>query len=175
MPSTPKPWPRFSSTPPHTRSSTTRLITVCLPTSPSTCTKAPALDRIVRRAYEDYLGSGTNFCSWNNPATPADETFDTFMTLAYKFCAHAENSGLGLSSSGAAPHAIAGGVRLGIEQQYDQQHNTPAADHSARHCSSPLCLTPSNPTCAPNSARSASRSVTPSMTTCWPWLIPGRV
>jgi len=38
----------------------------------------------VRRAYEDYLSAGTNFYSWNNPGTPADETFDTFMTLACK-------------------------------------------------------------------------------------------
>ena len=50
---------------------------------------------LVRTSYEHYLSSGTNFFSWNDPATPADETFDTFMTIAYQFFAHAETAGQG--------------------------------------------------------------------------------
>jgi hypothetical protein len=51
--------------------------------------------RAVRDSYERYLDSGLIFSSWNDPLTPADETFDTFMTIAYKFFAHAENAGGG--------------------------------------------------------------------------------
>ncbi len=51
--------------------------------------------KIVRNSYEYYVSSGANFCSWNNPGTPQDETFDTFMTIAYKFFEQAENSGQG--------------------------------------------------------------------------------
>ena len=50
---------------------------------------------IVRSSYNDYTNSGSNFQSWNNPNTPQDETFDTFMTVAYKFFQHAEQGGQG--------------------------------------------------------------------------------
>jgi len=50
---------------------------------------------LVRRSYENYVSSGMRFESWNNPNTPSDETFDTFMTIAYAFFVHAESSGLG--------------------------------------------------------------------------------
>jgi hypothetical protein len=51
--------------------------------------------KIVRASYDDYVNGGMHFASWNDPDTPDDETFQTFMTIAYKFCEHAENSGLG--------------------------------------------------------------------------------
>ena len=51
--------------------------------------------RIVRRAYENYRRHGCRFCSWNDPMTGKDETFDTFMTVAYKFFEHAERIGQG--------------------------------------------------------------------------------
>jgi len=41
-------------------------------------------------SYKRYINSGKNFASWNDPNTPQDETFDTFMTIAYKFFEHAE-------------------------------------------------------------------------------------
>ena len=41
-------------------------------------------------SYKRYINSGKNFASWNDPDTPKDETFDTFMTIAYKFFEHAE-------------------------------------------------------------------------------------
>jgi len=50
---------------------------------------------IVKDSYEHYINSGMNFCSWNDPHTDDDETFNTFMTIAYKFFEHAEKSGLG--------------------------------------------------------------------------------
>ena len=58
-------------------------------------TSALASIQVVRNAYDDYVAEGMNFCSWNDPATSPDETFDTFMTLAYKFLEQAELSGLG--------------------------------------------------------------------------------
>lgn len=50
---------------------------------------------IVRRSYENYLKEGRRFCSWNDAATKPDDTFDTFMTIAYKFFEHAEKDGDG--------------------------------------------------------------------------------
>lgn len=50
---------------------------------------------VVRRSFESYLKGGKKFSSWNNPATPDDETFDTFMTIAYKFFEQAERKGKG--------------------------------------------------------------------------------
>jgi hypothetical protein len=45
---------------------------------------------IVRRSYEDYQRNGCHFCSWNDSKTEYDDTFNTFMTIAYKFFEHAE-------------------------------------------------------------------------------------
>ena len=54
--------------------------------------------RVVRASFDNYLKQGRRFRSWNDPATKEDETFDTFMTLAYKFFEQAErgNSGYGV-------------------------------------------------------------------------------
>ncbi len=49
----------------------------------------------MRNQYEQYILNGSPFASWNNPSTMEDETMGTFMTIAYKFCEHAENSGEG--------------------------------------------------------------------------------
>jgi len=46
--------------------------------------------QVVRNSYDHYISSGMSFHSWNDPVTPQDETFDAFMTLAYKFFVHAE-------------------------------------------------------------------------------------
>ena len=51
--------------------------------------------RIVRNSYDAYVGAGSPYTSWNDPLTPEDETFGTFMTLAFKFFEHAENIGDG--------------------------------------------------------------------------------
>jgi len=45
---------------------------------------------IVRRAYDKYRKNGSRFCSWNDRSTKHDDTFNTFMTIAYKFFEHAE-------------------------------------------------------------------------------------
>jgi hypothetical protein len=46
--------------------------------------------KFVRYGYEQYILNGKQFASWNNPLTPDDETMLTFLTIAYKFCEHAE-------------------------------------------------------------------------------------
>ncbi len=83
---------------------------------------------LVRAAYEHYLESGTNFFSWNDPATPDDETFDTFMAIAYKFLAHAETAGQGYAMPTRRLMRLLGVFDENLQQQYDAQNNTAAAD-----------------------------------------------
>ena len=49
----------------------------------------------VRCSYEKYREDGCCFCSWNDSRTEQDDTFETFMTVAYKFFEHAEKNGHG--------------------------------------------------------------------------------
>lgn len=83
---------------------------------------------LVRAAYEHYLETGMDFYSWNDPATPADETFDTFMTIAYKFLAHAETAGQGYAMPTRRLMRLLGVFDEELRQQYDPQNNTVAAD-----------------------------------------------
>lgn len=53
---------------------------------------ARASAQVVRGAYDQYVGAGMPFSTWNDPATPEDETFGTFMTVARQFLAHAEQA-----------------------------------------------------------------------------------
>jgi hypothetical protein len=46
--------------------------------------------RVVQESYQRYVIQGAHFASWNDPSTAPDETFDSFMTVAYKFIEHAE-------------------------------------------------------------------------------------
>ena len=49
--------------------------------------------KLVRAFYEEYIRAGKPFASWNDPSTDdVDETLLTFMTIAYKFFEHAENT-----------------------------------------------------------------------------------
>ena len=83
---------------------------------------------LVRAAYERYLGSGTAFFSWNDPATPDDETFDTFMTIAYEFFAHAEKAGRGYAAPARRLMRLLGVFNEDLSQRYEPQSNSPAAD-----------------------------------------------
>jgi hypothetical protein len=56
---------------------------------------ATASMRGVRGSFENYRKNGCRFCSWNDPQTPRDDTFDTFMAIAYTFFEHAEKEGRG--------------------------------------------------------------------------------
>jgi hypothetical protein len=85
--------------------------------------------RVVRKAYDRYLAEGMGFCSWNDPSTPAhDEAFDTFMTLAYKFLAHAERAGRGYQLPTRRLLVLLEPFDADLRQRYDQHHDTPEAD-----------------------------------------------
>ena len=55
--------------------------------------------QLVKNSYESYLSNGKHFSSWNDPSTSQDDTFGTFVTIAYKFFEHAEKSPLGYQTS----------------------------------------------------------------------------
>lgn len=84
--------------------------------------------QIVRNAYENYLYSGMHFSSWNDPDTPADETFDTFMTIAYKFFEHAENDGLGYKGPLKRMLSLLQAFDQSLATEYDPSSNTAAAE-----------------------------------------------
>ncbi len=84
--------------------------------------------KIVRDLYESYLNSGMNFASWNDPATPDDNTLNTFMTLAYKFFENAENSGLGYRIPLKRMMELLQVFNENLRQKYNQDKNTVAAD-----------------------------------------------
>jgi hypothetical protein len=83
---------------------------------------------IVRISYDQYLASGKNYSSWNNPATPSDETFGTFITVAFTFCEHAENSGQGYRAPLKRMMRLLQGFNPNWAQRYDCLNNTAAAD-----------------------------------------------
>jgi hypothetical protein len=92
--------------------------------------KASAISaiKVVRNSYDNYLNTGMNFASWNDPGTGWDETFNTFMTIAYKFCAHAETSGLGYRLPAKRMMQLLQVFDEDLMQRYDQNNNTAEAD-----------------------------------------------
>ncbi len=83
--------------------------------------------RILRLSYDIYVNSGAQFSSWNDPASPQDETFGTFMTLAFKFFEHAEATGLGVEAPLQRMNALLQTFDAQLQQSYDPAHNTPEA------------------------------------------------
>jgi hypothetical protein len=81
-----------------------------------------------RSTYDSYVSSGKKFSSWNDPITPADETFNTFGTIAYEFCKQAENWGQGYRAPLKRMVNLLEGFNPTWWQRYDQSHNTAAAD-----------------------------------------------
>jgi len=83
---------------------------------------------LVRNSYDQYIAAGAPFTSWNFPETAHDETFGTFMTLAFKFFEHAE-----LAENGYALPLIKMMELLqlfdpAMAAQYAQHSNTPEAE-----------------------------------------------
>jgi hypothetical protein len=83
---------------------------------------------LVRNSFDAYVAGGSHFYSWNNPGTPDDETFGTFMTIAYKFFEHAENSGQGYRMPLRRMLKLLQLFDADLKAAYDQQNNNPAAD-----------------------------------------------
>jgi hypothetical protein len=80
--------------------------------------------RLVRDFYDEYLSTGKPFSSWNDDSTPEDETLPTFMTIAYKFCEHAENSGPGYREPLKRMMTLLQGFNPDWANQYDQSNNS---------------------------------------------------
>lgn len=83
---------------------------------------------VVRHAYERYLSNGNPFHSWNDPGTPQDETYDTFMTLAYKFCEHAETDGMGYALPATRMIQLLQTFDSEMMDSYDRFTDSPEAD-----------------------------------------------
>lgn len=88
---------------------------------------------VVRASYDHYISSGKEFASWNDPSTPADETFDTFMTIAYKFMEQAENTGQGYRNPLKRMMRLLQGFCSNWEKRYAPLSNTAAAAPSGPH------------------------------------------
>ena len=83
--------------------------------------------RLVRRSYEAYLAGGKQFASWNDPSTTEDETFNTFMTVAYVYFEHAETSSLGYQASMKRMMTLFQLFDANWAASFDSTHNTQAA------------------------------------------------
>lgn len=84
--------------------------------------------KITRGAYENYVNSGMKFSAWNAPQTANDETFDTFMTIAYKFCVHAESQGRGYRAPLKRLMLFLQMFNEDLRKRYNPDHNLPEAD-----------------------------------------------
>lgn len=47
---------------------------------------------LVKDNHQKYIDNGKHFCCWNDSQTTGDETFTTFMTIAYEFLVRGENT-----------------------------------------------------------------------------------
>ena len=83
---------------------------------------------LVQSSYNNYTNSGSVFQSWNNPNTSQDETFDTFMTIAYKYFQHAEQNGQGYRIPLKRLMQALELFNSNWQSSYDQNEDTPAAD-----------------------------------------------
>ena len=84
--------------------------------------------QITKDAYEHYIDSGKDFHSWNDPMTPDDETFNTFQTLAFKFCEHGETDGYGYREPLKRMLKLLQLFDEGLHDSYDQFNDNHDAD-----------------------------------------------
>jgi hypothetical protein len=88
---------------------------------------AHASAQVVQHQYELYLLQAKPFTTWNDPATPVDETLGAFMTLARQFMLHAEQ---GESYVGPLTRAlrVLRTFNASLAAKYAPQENSAAAD-----------------------------------------------
>ena len=91
------------------------------------CNSTLSSMQVVKNAYSSYLANGKQFASWNDPSTPGDETFNTFMTIAYVFFEHAEKSLLGYKTSLKRMMTLLQLFDENMAVRYDPNDNTAAA------------------------------------------------
>ncbi len=83
---------------------------------------------LVRNSYDDYVQRGANFHSWNDPSTPQDETFGTFMTIAYIFFEHAETRSQGYRIPLRRMMQLLQILDQDMVNRYDRLHDAPEAE-----------------------------------------------
>ncbi len=84
----------------------------------------------IRQAFERYMerDPNTRYVSWNSPNTQHDETFDTFMTLAYKFIEHAELADQGFREPTQRLCQFLGYFNPQWHNRFSQYRNSPDAE-----------------------------------------------
>jgi hypothetical protein len=83
---------------------------------------------LVRNTYDNYVQGGANFHSWNDPSTPWDETFGTFMTIAYVFFEHAEMTSQGYRIPLRRMMRLLQILDQDMVNRYDRLHDTLEAE-----------------------------------------------
>jgi hypothetical protein len=84
--------------------------------------------QLVRTSYENYISQGKKFTSWNDPNPSDDDTFNVFMTIAYKFFEHAENSNAGYRVPLKKMVSFLQEFNENYRAKYDQHNNTDSAN-----------------------------------------------
>jgi len=79
-------------------------------------------------SYQKYVDSNCPFASWNDPDTQGDETFPTFMTVAYKFFEYAEKGNYDYRKSVKRMLFFLQHFNDEWQVKYDQLHNSADAD-----------------------------------------------
>ena len=79
---------------------------------------------VLSSSYKRYIDSGKNFASWNDPDTPQDETFGTFMTIAYKFFECAEQGNFDYRQSIKRMMSFLQQFNVDWYHRYDPENNS---------------------------------------------------
>lgn len=82
----------------------------------------------VRRAFERYMAGGCRFSSWQDGASGEDSTFDTFMTIAFKFCERAERNRAGFREPVKRLMAFLQRFNPEWEKAFSARKNSPEAE-----------------------------------------------
>lgn len=78
--------------------------------------------------YGSYLSGGKRFTSWNDYNSESDDTFTTFLTIAYRFCYHAEQEGMGYMVPAQRMMKLLQVFNTDLAERYDRRNNSPEAD-----------------------------------------------
>jgi hypothetical protein len=84
--------------------------------------------RDIRETYDEYIDTGKGFESWNDWQTENDDTFNTFLTIAFLFCANAEQIGLGYKLPAQRMMELLQVFNQDLADRYDQHNDTPQAE-----------------------------------------------
>ncbi len=82
----------------------------------------------MRETYQSYLSGGKRFESWNDYQTESDDTFNTFLTIAYRFCFHAEEQGKGYMIPAQRMMKLLQVFNKDLTTRYDHYNDTREAE-----------------------------------------------